>query len=50
MLPEDLLRQASKRLGVACLVATGLWVTNIVLFRLLEPVFGSLTALPSGPR
>jgi serine/threonine-protein kinase len=40
MLPEDLLRQASKRLGVACLVATGLWVTNIVIFRLLEPVFG----------
>ena len=40
MLPDDLLRQASKRLGVACLVAMGLWVINIVIFRLVEPVFG----------
>jgi tRNA A-37 threonylcarbamoyl transferase component Bud32 len=40
MLPDDLLRQASKRLGVACLVATGLWVINILIFRLVVPFFG----------
>jgi serine/threonine-protein kinase len=40
MLPEDLLRQASKRLGVACLVATGLWLINILIFRLVVPLFG----------
>jgi serine/threonine-protein kinase len=40
MLPEDLLRQASQRLGVACLVAMGLWLINIVIFRLIEPLFG----------
>jgi serine/threonine-protein kinase len=40
MLPEDLLRQASKRLGVACLVAMGLWLINIIIFRLVVPFFG----------
>ena len=39
MLPEDLLRQASKRLGVACLVAMGLWVINILIFRLVVTFF-----------
>jgi eukaryotic-like serine/threonine-protein kinase len=48
MLPDDLLRQASKRLGVACIVAMGLWVSNIVIFRLVEPIFGWLP--PEGHR
>jgi serine/threonine-protein kinase len=40
VLPEDLLRQASRRLGVACLVAMGLWVSNLLVFRLVVPFFG----------
>jgi plasmid stabilization system protein ParE len=36
-LPEDLLRQASRRLGLACLVIAGLWGANFVLAHLLQP-------------
>jgi serine/threonine-protein kinase len=38
VLPDDLLRQASRRLGVACLVAMGLWISNILVFRLVVPL------------
>jgi serine/threonine-protein kinase len=36
-LPEDLLSQASRRLGIACLVIAGLWVANFVLAHVLQP-------------
>lgn len=36
-LPEDLLRQAAHRLGLACLVSAGLWGANFVLAHLLQP-------------
>jgi eukaryotic-like serine/threonine-protein kinase len=36
-LPEDLLRQAARRLGMACLVIAGLWGANFVLAHLLQP-------------
>jgi eukaryotic-like serine/threonine-protein kinase len=36
-LPEDILRQASRRLGLTCLVIAGLWGANFVLAHLLQP-------------
>jgi hypothetical protein len=36
-LPEDLLQQASRRLGIMCLVIAGLWIANLVLAHLLQP-------------
>jgi plasmid stabilization system protein ParE len=36
-LPEDLLRQAARRLGLACLVVAGLWGANFVLAHLVQP-------------
>jgi eukaryotic-like serine/threonine-protein kinase len=36
-LPEDLLRQAARRLGMACLVIAGLWGANFLLAHLLQP-------------
>jgi len=42
-LPEDLLRDASRRLGVVCLASAGLWAANFVLVHLVHPMPGSLT-------
>ncbi len=39
-LPDDLLRQASRRLGIVSLVGMALWISNIVAFRLAFPYFG----------
>jgi eukaryotic-like serine/threonine-protein kinase len=36
-LPEDLLRQASRRLGIVCLIIAGLWAANFLLSYLLQP-------------
>jgi eukaryotic-like serine/threonine-protein kinase len=36
-LPEDLLRQASRRLGIMCLVIAGLWAANFLLAHVLQP-------------
>jgi serine/threonine-protein kinase len=36
-LPEDLLRQASRRLGIACLVIAGLWIANLLLAHVIQP-------------
>ena len=36
-LPEDLLQQASRRLGIMCLVIAGLWIANLVLAHFLQP-------------
>jgi hypothetical protein len=36
-LPEDLLSQASRRLGIMCLVIAGLWAANFVLAHILQP-------------
>jgi serine/threonine-protein kinase len=35
-LPADLLEQASRRLGIMCLVIAGLWIANFVLAHLLQ--------------
>ena len=37
-LPEDLLRQASKRLGVLCLLAAGIWVVGTILYHYVDRV------------
>ncbi len=37
-LPDDLLQQASHRLGIMCLVMSGLWAANVVWANLLQPV------------
>ncbi|MEP7324398.1 MAG: serine/threonine-protein kinase [Gemmatimonadota bacterium] len=39
-LPEDLLRQASRRLGVVCLVGVGLWVVNLLVFQVIRRWLG----------
>lgn len=36
-LPEDLLNQASRRLGIACLVIASLWAANLFLAHVLQP-------------
>jgi eukaryotic-like serine/threonine-protein kinase len=36
-LPEDLLRQASRRLGLMCLVIAGLWAAELVLAHVIQP-------------
>ena len=36
-LPGDLLRQASRRLGLMCLIIAGLWAANFVLAHLVQP-------------
>jgi eukaryotic-like serine/threonine-protein kinase len=36
-LPEDLLRQASRRLGIICLVIAGLWIANLLMAHLIQP-------------
>ena len=41
-LPEDLLREASRRLGIVCLASAGLWLANFVLVHLVHPMPGTL--------
>ncbi|HEY8196839.1 MAG TPA: serine/threonine-protein kinase [Gemmatimonadales bacterium] len=36
-LPEDLLRQASRRLGIACLIIAGLWIANLLMAHVIQP-------------
>ncbi len=36
-LPPDLLRQASRRLGLMCLIIAGLWAANFILAHLVQP-------------
>jgi eukaryotic-like serine/threonine-protein kinase len=36
-LPADLLDQASRRLGIMCLVVAGLWIANFVVWHFLQP-------------
>jgi eukaryotic-like serine/threonine-protein kinase len=36
-LPADLLEQASRRLGIMCLVIADLWIANFILAHLLQP-------------
>jgi hypothetical protein len=36
-LPEDLLSQASHRLGVVCVVMAGLWAANLLLAHVIQP-------------
>jgi serine/threonine-protein kinase len=36
-LPDDLLRQASHRLGIACLIIAGLWAANLFLAHVILP-------------
>jgi serine/threonine-protein kinase len=36
-LPEDLLRQAARRLGLMCLIIAGLWAANFILAHLILP-------------
>jgi eukaryotic-like serine/threonine-protein kinase len=36
-LPDDLLRQASRRLGIMCLVSGGLWGANLLLAHVIQP-------------
>ena len=35
-LPADLLEQASRRLGIMCLVIAGLWVANFVVWHFVQ--------------
>jgi hypothetical protein len=37
-LPADLLEQASRRLGIMCLVVAGLWVANYVMAHFVQPL------------
>ena len=39
-LPEDLLRQASRRVAILALVGIGLWVVNFVIFRYVPGLIG----------
>ena len=41
-LPEDLLREASHRLGVVCLATAGLWAANFAVVHLMHPLPGTL--------
>jgi len=43
-LPEDLLQEAAHRLGVVCLVSGGLWLANLVVVHLIDPIPGALRA------
>jgi eukaryotic-like serine/threonine-protein kinase len=36
-LPDDLLRQASHRLGIMCVVIAGLWAANLLLAHVIQP-------------
>ena len=36
-LPDDLLRQASRRLGIMCLIMAGLWAANLLVPHVLQP-------------
>jgi tRNA A-37 threonylcarbamoyl transferase component Bud32 len=40
-LPEDLLRQASHRLGIIALLAAGLWILATVLYHFVDRVFSA---------
>ena len=42
-LPADLLEQASRRLGIMCLVVAGLWIANFLVWHFLQ---GSPTKMP----
>lgn len=42
-LPEDLLRQAARRLGIICLVATGVWIANLLLVHFVYAVPGTVS-------
>jgi serine/threonine-protein kinase len=39
-LPPDLLREASRRLGIMCLLSAALWVTGTVLYHIVDRVLG----------
>src|SRR5919112_5094379 len=43
-LPEDLLREAARRLGIVCLASAGLWAANFLLVHLVHPLPGTLHA------
>ena len=46
-LPDDLLQQASHRLGIMCLVMSGLWAANVVLTA-SEVCIGAAAGSPRG--
>ena len=39
-LPEDLLRQASRRFRLICLIGIALWAVNLFIFRIVAPALG----------
>lgn len=39
-LPQDLLRQASRRVAILSLVGIGLWVVNLIIFRVVPGLIG----------
>lgn len=43
-LPEDLLREAARRLGIVCLAIAGLWAAEFALVHLIDPLPGTLEA------
>jgi eukaryotic-like serine/threonine-protein kinase len=43
-LPQDLLREASRRLGIMCLLSAVLWVLGTVLYHLVDRVIGTSDA------
>jgi hypothetical protein len=43
-LPEDLLREASRRLGVVCLISACVWSANLVLLNFVYAVPGTIPA------
>ncbi len=43
-LPQDLLREASRRLGIMCLLAGALWVLGTVLYHVVDRVIGESDA------
>ena len=42
-LPEDLLQEAAHRLGAVALIVGGLWLANLVVVHLLDPMAGHTT-------
>jgi hypothetical protein len=42
-LPDDLLRESARRLGIICLVAAAVWTVNLVLIHFVYAVPGTVT-------
>ena len=43
-LPEDVLREASRRLGVLCLISASVWAANLLLLNFVYAVPGTVPA------